>query len=144
MFCAAYEILKGFSLLFYTFLCRLAKDLQDSLALSKSISLQVSLCSDTNASAIDEDLIKPTSKKTGSQRIISSEENSPVILAANTLSDVLDEDRNSQGNILFLNDTGKPDYYLLTLFVLRAHKTTDPYKTFLDWLCYQFPLSYSK
>ena len=108
MFCAAYEILKGFSLFFYTFLCRLAKDLQDSLALSKSISLQVSLCSDTNASAIDEDLIKPTSKKTGSQRIISSEENSPVILAANTLSDVLDEDRNSQGNILFLNDTGKP------------------------------------
>ena len=108
MFCAAYEILKEFSLLFYNFLCRLAKDLQDSLALSKSISLQVSLCSDTNASAIDEDLIKPTSKKTGSQRIISSEENSPVILAANTLSDVLDEDRNSQGNILFLNDTGEP------------------------------------
>jgi len=84
---------------------RLAKDLQDSLALSRSISLQVSLCSDANVSEIDEDLIKPNSKKAGSQRIISSEENSPVILAANTLSDILDEDRNSQGNILFLNDT---------------------------------------
>ena len=94
--------------MFYTFLCRLAKDLQDSLALSKSISLQVSLCSDANVSEIDGDLIIPTSKKAGSQRIISSEENSPVILAANTLSDVLDEDRNSQGNILFLNDTGEP------------------------------------
>ena len=86
--------------------------MQDSLALSKSISLQVSLCSDANVSAIDEDLIKPTLKKVGSQRILSSEENSPVIHAANTLSDVLDEDRNSQGNILFLNDTGKPDYII--------------------------------
>ena len=103
--------------------------MQDSLALSKSISLQVSLCSDANVSEIDEDLIKPTSKKVGSQRIISSEENSPVILAANTLSDVLDEDRNSQGNILFLNDTGKSDYYChyLTFLLIRQQTPAQSY-----------------
>ena len=87
---------------------RLAKDLLQSLASSKSISLQASLDSDPNdESDNEEDLIKPTSKNVKSQRFLSSEENSPAILVANTLSDVLGEDRNSQGNILFLNDSGK-------------------------------------
>ena len=79
--------------------------LQDSFAISKSISLQVSLCSNSNISDSDDEEIRPTFKGKGSQKILSSEENSPA-LVINTLSDVLGQDRNSQGNILFLDDTG--------------------------------------
>ena len=89
------------------FFSRLIDNLQDSFAISKSKSLQVSLCSNSNISDSDDDEIRPTFKGKGSQKILSSEENSPaLVIGNNTLSDILGEDRNSQGNILFLDDSG--------------------------------------
>lgn len=91
------------------------KSLQVSMVSSRSVSLQVSIASDDDEKNDEEKGFSPTS--------FSEKEN---FLPNNTLSEVLgDEERNSQGNILFLEDDDEDQQYLTFLTSLSLETVSD-------------------